>query len=889
MFYSSSYSEEPTSLIIRVGVYENPPKVFIDSDGNVVGLFPQILNHIATNEGWKLQYIHGSWTQCLERLEKNEIDIMVDVAFSEERSALFDFTHETILINWGRLYTKEDLPFQSLLDLEGKKVAVMKGSIHTIGANGIKKLVEGFEIHCTFIEVDNYIEVFELLNKGNADVGVVNRIFGNTYEKKYGVKKLPIVFNPNALKFALSKNSPLTQYLIEKIDEHIIELKKDSGSIYYQAIAKYVFEAEQARIIERFPKWVFPTLLWSFLSIIVLSVLFIATNIVLKRKVEAKTAALTLANEKLQKTIEERKQAGEALRKNEERFRNYFQLGLIGMVVASPERKWIEVNDRLCEILGYSRAELVGKTWDELTHPEDIAPNMAKFDQVLAREAEGFSMEKRFIRKDGEILLASISTRCLRRPDGSIESFVTLIQNITERKHAEEALRKANRILKLLSECNQALVRATDEQELLDKVCHIVVEFGGYRMVWVGLAEQDEAKTVRPVAQAGFEEGYLEKLHVTWSDTEYGRGPTGIAIRSGQPAVAQNILTDPRFTLWREAAIKRNYASSIALPLSAEEQVFGALNIYAAESDAFDTEEIGLLMELTNDLAYGIRLLRAQAERKRAEEALRAYQEHLEELVEARTTELAAAKEQAEAADRLKSAFLATMSHELRTPLNSIIGFTGIILKGLAGPLNEEQTKQLTMVRDSSRHLLHLVNDVLDLSKIEAGQLEIASESFDIRQIIEKVGRTVAPLVEQKGLTLSTKIAPEMGQIISDQRRVEQILINLINNAIKFTETGEVKIIANFKEDSPKEYPISGIRIQVIDTGIGIKPEDMNVVFRPFQQIDTGLSRKHEGTGLGLSICKKLVEILGGQIWVESKWGLGTTFTFTLPLEGRKI
>jgi signal transduction histidine kinase len=313
------------------------------------------------------------------------------------------------------------------------------------------------------------------------------------------------------------------------------------------------------------------------------------------------------------------------------------------------------------------------------------------------------------------------------------------------------------------------------------------------------------------------------------------------------------------------------------------------LNIYAAESDAFDTEEIGLLMELTNDLAYGIRLLRAQAERKRAEEALRAYQEHLEELVEARTTELAAAKEQAEAADRLKSAFLATMSHELRTPLNSIIGFTGIILKGLAGPLNEEQTKQLTMVRDSSRHLLHLVNDVLDLSKIEAGQLEIASESFDIRQIIEKVGRTVAPLVEQKGLTLSTKIAPEMGQIISDQRRVEQILINLINNAIKFTETGEVKIIANFKEDSPKEYPISGIRIQVIDTGIGIKPEDMNVVFRPFQQIDTGLSRKHEGTGLGLSICKKLVEILGGQIWVESKWGLGTTFTFTLPLEGRKI
>ena len=272
------------------------------------------------------------------------------------------------------------------------------------------------------------------------------------------------------------------------------------------------------------------------------------------------------------------------------------------------------------------------------------------------------------------------------------------------------------------------------------------------------------------------------------------------------------------------------------------------------------------------------------AERKQAEDALQKAHDELEERVAARTrqlevqtVELTRAKEAAEAADRLKSAFLATMSHELRTPLNSIIGFTGIVLQGLAGPLNDEQIKQLSMVRDSGRHLLNLINDVLDISKIEAGQIEIVSEPFDMREAITKVVQTVAPLAEKKNLRLSAEVSPEVGRITSDRRRVEQILINLVNNAIKFTDKGEVLVECQVSNDQ--------VGTCVKDTGIGIKLEDMDKLFKAFQQIDTGMARQYEGTGLGLSICKKLAEMLGGEIRAESKLGAGSVFTFMLPVK----
>jgi PAS domain S-box-containing protein len=303
--------------------------------------------------------------------------------------------------------------------------------------------------------------------------------------------------------------------------------------------------------------------------------------------------------------------------------------------------------------------------------------------------------------------------------------------------------------------------------------------------------------------------------------------------------------------------------------------------------------------KLPNGELLGI--IRDTTERREAQKALHQSHLTLEHRVIERTAQLEAANKEldafstaishdlrvAEAADRVKSSFLATMSHELRTPLNSIIGFTAIVLKGLAGPLTPEQSKQLGMVRVSARHLLELINDVLDLSKIEAGQLEVHADLFDLRVALEHVTASITPLADKKGLALVTTLSAQLGEIVSDRRRVEQIVINLLSNAVKFTERGSVTLTVTMVEAvraSPDAASRPAVRIQVADTGIGIKPADLATLFRPFRQIDGGLARENEGTGLGLAISQRLAMLLGGEISAASEWAQGSTFSLTLPL-----
>jgi signal transduction histidine kinase/DNA-binding response OmpR family regulator len=293
--------------------------------------------------------------------------------------------------------------------------------------------------------------------------------------------------------------------------------------------------------------------------------------------------------------------------------------------------------------------------------------------------------------------------------------------------------------------------------------------------------------------------------------------------------------------------------AALAVPLTLRGQVIGALDLYETDQPRqWSQDDIALVESVADQVALAIENARAYAELQKTAEQLKEV-------------------------DRLKSQFLANMSHELRTPLNSIIGFSRVILKGIDGPLTDMQRTDLQAVYDGGQHLLGLINDILDISKIEAGRMELAFENVDLAGIIKGVMSTAIALVKDKPIELQQSVPTDLPTIWGDSRRIRQVLLNLVSNATKFTEEGFIRVEA-------EAYPTEVI-ISVVDSGIGIPPDKLEVIFEPFTQADASTTRRVGGTGLGLSISKRLTEIHGGRIWVESTLDVGTTFYVTFPLK----
>jgi ABC-type amino acid transport substrate-binding protein/nitrogen-specific signal transduction histidine kinase len=225
---------------VRVGAYQNPPKVFATPDGHTTGVFPEVLDNIAARRDWDIEYVHGTWQECLNRLRDGEIDLMVDVAISEERRKIYDFSEEPVLVNWGMAFSRKGLAIDTFLDMENRTVAVMRGSIHTEGRQGIKALMARFGVHCSFIEVDDYHDVLMLLDSKQADAGIVNRLFGALHGDAFEVSPTPIIFNPRVLAFATRKGSRRGARLLEQIDQSLAEAKQNPDSVYHQALAYYL-------------------------------------------------------------------------------------------------------------------------------------------------------------------------------------------------------------------------------------------------------------------------------------------------------------------------------------------------------------------------------------------------------------------------------------------------------------------------------------------------------------------------------------------------------------------------------------------------------------------------------------------------------------------------
>ncbi len=580
-------------------------------------------------------------------------------------------------------------------------------------------------------------------------------------------------------------------------------------------------------------------------------------------------------------------------------------------------------------------------------------------------------------------------------------------QSVQLRESAMLRMQTLNRTLRMIRDCNQALIRATDERELLADICRLTIDVGGYCCGWVALTDAP-GQSLRPAVAAYRNES---ATHIDFD----GKGPlvscepvwelARQALTSEETRVVPRLLDEPTWQAHRHELLQHRSAAAVALPLKTPDGPIGVLTLFATAPDAFGEEEIGLLEELAGDLAFGLSALRAREERRRfreameaserkyrllfesandaiflmdrekflecnsktcelfgcqredvighspvefsppyqpdgrsseqktremidrawsgrplrfewvhtrkdgtrffaevslnrldlpqatyllaivrdidvrkkAELAIRQAKEELERRVQERTADLQAAKERAEEADRMKTAFLAMMSHELRTPLTAILGFSEVLLRGASGPLTREQAQQIGMIQGSARRLLSLINDLLDVSRIEAGRVDIRKERFRVSELLEQVVQTVRPLAARKKLQLTAHQADDVSTLISDRQRVEQILLNLLTNAVKFTETGQVRV------ECRKEPPWLVFRVS--DTGIGIAPEDAQKIFEPFQRVESDRQKKREGIGLGLAICRRLVQLLSGEISVESELGKGSTFTVKLPLE----
>jgi len=564
-----------------------------------------------------------------------------------------------------------------------------------------------------------------------------------------------------------------------------------------------------------------------------------------------------------------RKRSAEAsLQQKTEEMNTFFDVTLDLMCIASTDGYFLLLSPAWERTLGYTREELIAKRFFDFVHPEDQNTTLEAIS-TLASQQEILRFQNRYRCKDGTYRWLEWNAS----PAGKI--IYAAARDVTERKQAEEAMRERLLFESLLSEISARFVELPAERidsEIEDAQRRICEGLGlDLAVLW-----QWSAETPRSLV-----------LTHHYSSVESFRRPQRLDAQESFPWQFQKMRQGETLAFStedlppeaaRDKANRRLYGvkSSVTIPLLGNDSQLAGIvsfNTLRAERDWPESTVKGLTL-LAQVFANALA-------RKRTEEEIRQYREHLEDLVETRTAELTKAKERAESADQLKSVFLATMSHELRTPLNSIIGFSGVLRQELAGPLNEEQKKQLGMVRDSSRHLLDLINDVLDISKIEAGQLQVAMEPFDMKEVIEKAVRTVRPLAEKKGLSLEKLIAPDVGEVTSDRRRVEQILLNLLGNAVKFTEEGTVRIECLLQKDE--------IQVRVEDTGIGIKESDMDSLFKPFRQIDGRIEREYGGTGLGLSICMKLVEMLGGEIRAQSEWSKGSVFIFTLPTERRPL
>jgi two-component system cell cycle sensor histidine kinase/response regulator CckA len=551
----------------------------------------------------------------------------------------------------------------------------------------------------------------------------------------------------------------------------------------------------------------------------------------------------------------EQKRAEEALRRSEELYRGMVEGSPDGIVLVDGEARILQANRRMAELLGYrAPGDLIGKVGLELLAEKQtlqIAPLMER----TFREGRGPSVEVAVNRADGTVIDVEVCAVIIADGPSGPGAVVT-VHDITERKTAEQTLRASNRALRLLSEVNRAVTTASEEADVLKRVCEIITEVGQLPLAWVGFARDDATRRVEPVASAGGAAGYLDRISVSWADVEAGNGPVGKALRSGR-TVAMPTL-DSSFFPWRETAAAFGLRSVIAIPVPiGQTPVRTVLSIYAREPQPFFPEEIEVLEDLARSLGSGLDVLRERKARREAEKRSQRAQ-------------------RLEAVGRLAGG----IAHDFNNMLAVITGCAEFLLEGTA--LGDPRREDMLEIRKAAQRSVRLTQQLLAFSRRQILMPEVLNLDEVVRDVESMLRRVIG-----EDITLVTVPAGDLRPVHVDRSQMEQVLMNLAVNARDAMPRGGALTIetANMALDSrvaaPKCSTPPGwyVLLTVSDTGTGMTEEVRERLFEPFfttKDMD-------KGTGLGLATIHGIVEQSGGRVWVESEVGLGTTFHIALP------
>ncbi|MCQ3937211.1 MAG: hypothetical protein DPW18_09210 [Chloroflexi bacterium] len=424
-------------------------------------------------------------------------------------------------------------------------------------------------------------------------------------------------------------------------------------------------------------------------------------------------------------------------------------------------------------------------------------------------------------------------------------------RDITERKKAEEIIQRRNEYLAASAEIGRLVTSTLDLNTIFARTVNLINERFGFYHAAIFVVEETGFNAVLKEATGAAGMEMKKREHSLPIDST---SIVGKVAAEGAPVIVNDTTKDA--LLHRPNPLLPETRAEAAIPLRIGSRIIGALDIQSKTAGVFTEDNISVLQTLADQIAVAI-------------DNARSFELSQQAVMEMREV------------DRLKSQFLANMSHELRTPLNSIIGFSRVILKGIDGPVTELMQQDLTAIYNSGQHLLGLINDILDLAKIEAGKMELAFDEVNISDLANSVLSTMTGLIKDKPIQMKKVIEPNLPTVRADAIRVRQVMINLLSNAAKFTEEGEITVTVASQLGPGGQGEIV---VSVTDTGPGISEADQEKLFLPFSQVDASPTRKTGGTGLGLSICQQLINMHGGRIWVESEIGKGSTFHFTLPL-----